>query len=904
MKSSQLIQRATLASQILLLVVSAVSENHEADYQSVPYSDEHTVALWLFDEPNYLMMTLTDAGRNYWDLRLNVDVASLAPGKFGNALTLGRETGVATIWANGSEARHSRLVPFEHSPRELIRALSGSDWTWEFWLRLDRIPEQHITIFELGPKKSGPHTSCTLMGSGRRFVIRGEIPEIEFHCPTKYKVLTDEEWHHIAFTYNRKRKQIAHFFDGELQPAAIPRERRGNGNTSLEPGLIGVRYANIYLAQPARVNVQPRIELDAVEESEAFSHRWIGFLKTSITGSLTLSAEADDGLYILLRNRPLIEIAHGQGTTSASIVVNADELYPIELRYYHTREGKADARLLWSWPGHGPEQIPPEAFWHKADRRVAMENVTAVDKAAQEEGYVFSIGRNLNGGQPLEGQIDEMRISDVIRYTENFQPESFSRNFGSTSPKPAVITGPAHLFGSKSEPGPIWLGRRKHLFIDAKLIESHDNVKLTLNPPLRIEPVQLPEQKPWDAADPSPLCVYEHDGTIHINYHNDGLWKTQENLICLWTSRDGLQFESPILGRVEWRGSTKNNIILKYPGQGTFFKDLNPATPPEERFKFTCFGMERGVHVFVSPDGIVWQRNETLGVFSDIGGGVETFWDNQWGEYLIYLRHEGFARGNRGATGRAAALTTTNELLKPWPFDPILNPEPNKITEELPIPFHPADSGEVYRTRAAKYPWAPDTYLAFPWRMIGDHVLMQSELATSRDGVYWKFFGDEPYYFSVSESKSVVSSATQALIIYGLIRRNDEVWQYARVDAKDSTLVRLTQRLDRFVSLDAGEKTGMVITHNLIFSGDRLELSLKAQGQVRVALLNPNGSEIPGFGLGDCDPIRADSTGYQVSWNGHSDISSTAGYMIKLHFELQQAKLFALEFKDSNADSQ
>ena len=49
----------------------------------------------------------------------------------------------------------------------------------------------------------------------------------------------------------------------------------------------------------------------------------------------------------------------------------------------------------------------------------------------------------------------------------------------------------------------------------------------------------------------------------------------------------------------------------------------NPAEPPERRYKWTAFGMERGVHVFCSPDGLHWTRNESTSIFSDIGGGVE-----------------------------------------------------------------------------------------------------------------------------------------------------------------------------------------------------------------------------------------------------------------------------------------
>jgi hypothetical protein len=82
----------------------------------------------------------------------------------------------------------------------------------------------------------------------------------------------------------------------------------------------------------------------------------------------------------------------------------------------------------------------------------------------------------------------------------------------------------------------------------------------------------------------------------------------------------------------------------------------------------------------------------------------------------------------------------------------------------------------------------------------------------------------------------------------------------------------------------------------LIFEGQELELNLKATGFVRVAVTNEAGIELPGFGLADCDRIKADSTGYEVTWGGSGDVSSISGKTVRLKFEMQDAKLYAFEF--------
>ena len=51
------------------------------------FADEHTVALWLFDDPEYFNATLTDASENWYDLRLQPG-GKLVPGRFGSALAL------------------------------------------------------------------------------------------------------------------------------------------------------------------------------------------------------------------------------------------------------------------------------------------------------------------------------------------------------------------------------------------------------------------------------------------------------------------------------------------------------------------------------------------------------------------------------------------------------------------------------------------------------------------------------------------------------------------------------------------------------------------------------------------------------------------------------------------------
>ena len=156
---------------------------------------------------------------------------------------------------------------------------------------------------------------------------------------------------------------------------------------------------------------------------------------------------------------------------------------------------------------------------------------------------------------------------------------------------------------------------------------------------------------------------------------------------------------------------------------------------------------------------------------------------------------------------------------------------------------------------------------------------------------------------------------TSGDIANGIIRRGDELRQYAncRMTGGGLATVRFTQRLDGFLSLDAGDQAGVVITRPFVFQGDKLILNVAAKGPVKVAILNLPAMEITGYNVGltnrpkrpvtgygidDCDPITADSVRHVVTWKGNADVGNLAGQVVRLRFEMQNAKLYAFEFKE------
>jgi len=843
-------------------------------------------------------MTLTDAGTNWYDLRLSE--GALVPGKFGNALSLAAEKKAAAVFA-------SHALDPVGPPEKLLSTLAGQDWTLEFWLKIDALPLADAVIIRIGPGEV-PDFQLDLAEGAKALTLCSTLANLFLSCPTDAEKLGDGCWHHLALT--RCRENVRHYLDGVLQcePGTLAVPASGD-NARFKPGFVGIYYGSYRFKDRGGSEECTEINFQwGAVRGRSWSERWHGFIQASFSGQVSFSAESEAQVQLKIAGHRVIDTSQDLQSHGGSMQMVKGRMYPFVLEYSAEGIGNNYLRLFWTRLGADRELVPSTAFWH------TDEDLKNAGIAYDPDN--FALGLTGPGGKPFNVYLDELRVSDVVRYKDSFTPpDSFSRNYrrrGPTvPPKPAAATGPVPLFGEGSTPGVLPFGARKHLFIDDAILEEYENLKFTVNPPQDRQVVTFAASEAWE-GEPGrvmgPRNVFEANGKIVLEYTNSHMWsrKGERNFNYVVFSHDGLYFvEKPKIGEVQWNGSANNNIVLGGPIQGNIFEDANPNIPPEERFKFTAYFMTRGIYLFVSPDGLHWRRNETIMLPFDCGGGVEAFWDDQHGRYVCYIRHEAMSTkakaGPADPGGRAVAMAVTREVTKPWPFKKLQSPSRKDTLPmpasagELPIPFYPTRAGQPYRTRATKYRWAPDTYLAFVWRIIGDdHTTRRTELAVSRDGLNWKNYG-EPFYipngWEIDGGKVI-----EALSCNGLVRRGDEIWQYAHLRRRQADILcRLAQRLDGFVSLDAGEEPGWAVTRPLVVEGTRLELNVSAHRSVRVGMVNCDYSPIAGFRAEDCDPIRGDSVRRVVTWAGNSDLSRLPVEVVRLRFELEDVKLFAFE---------
>ncbi len=380
--------------------------------------------------------------------------------------------------------------------------------------------------------------------------------------------------------------------------------------------------------------------------------------------------------------------------------------------------------------------------------------------------------------------------------------------------------------------------------------------------------------------------------------------------LALATTEDGVHWEKPSLGVVEWKGSKDNNLVSWGQRGGAVIHD--PKADPEYRYAYISSDPILGTQLFASPDGVHFTMQRRQMPSPHFDSQISTFWDNERERYFHYPRvmHNG---------ARAVGFFTTRTIDEPWP-------------DEIPVVMSRDDADppglDLYTNACEKYETA---YLGFPTPYyhynepaerahlnvpaltrggMSDDGAIDTQLATSRDGRSWTRYRT-PY---IATGQYDGLNVRVAIMIPGIIHEEHGLAQYfvghtfthgdtqARYGEGGRQLggiFRVEQRYDGFISLDFEYEGGTVITAPLTFQGDRLSLNINtsASGEARVAILDAAGNEIPGYGLADARHINGDGRMVSAEWrDGDSDVGDLAGKPVRLRFECRSTKLYSFVF--------
>jgi hypothetical protein len=471
------------------------------------------------------------------------------------------------------------------------------------------------------------------------------------------------------------------------------------------------------------------------------------------------------------------------------------------------------------------------------------------------------------------------------------------------------IPGAALLFlmpaPQSSAPAPLVLNRQAELFLqDQVWIESSSGLTL-VQPQVRRHPANplLVIDRPWEETGILNYVCVMHDS-------EEGLYKMWYQILstqkpdgtpadpddaasrsrCLYAvSKDGIRWEKPMLGLVDFRGSKQNNIAFIDPNpkpRGTpvywvikDYSELDPAQRYKMLYNMWDF-RGRGVATAYSPDGIRW----TFPQYANLLGGFDAqnifFWDDRIGAYAGYLR----AR----VGGKRTSARATSPDARHWS---------SPVTVDRNLPADPPD-WEPYGPGVFKYTRARHVYVMYAAGWDARTGVFEGNLGLSRDGISWFRFR-APNFLAVQPDRwdrggvmpipAETAVDGQTGVYYVASDHGFHDW----VGKRGVGLALFPE--GGFAGWRAdGEGTLTTRPVEAVDLRPSLFLHLATEGgEVRAELLDRRGAVLPGYGSAECEPLTRGGTAVQVKWKGNASLEKViAQGPFKIRLRVKRTTLF------------
>ncbi|MGC9316926.1 MAG: exo-alpha-sialidase [Armatimonadota bacterium] len=428
------------------------------------------------------------------------------------------------------------------------------------------------------------------------------------------------------------------------------------------------------------------------------------------------------------------------------------------------------------------------------------------------------------------------------------------------------------------------------LFIDDGLIASVTGLERVVNQPVRHhENPVLTWDRPWEGN-----CVITWGSVLYDAQRRlFRIWyeayrkfaePEERTLVCYAESEDGITWEKPELGLVEFRGSTDNNIVLA-PGESTLDAPTVlrvPNAPPDRRYRmYWHSGADSGIRTATSPDGLHWTRSPDIVV--EAGDRNTAYRDPETGRFEVITRIPG-----RGI--RTCGLWTSEDG------------EHFEHVGEIVAPDE-RDPEETQLYGMIQFDYA-GLRLGFLEMFFVPQRTLNTQLVYSRDGRQWRRACDRQTFLDMGPpgrwDQAWVTPSHNPPIRIGdrlyIFYQGRQTLHWADPPFGHIGSVGLAfLRPDGFVSMDAQNEEGSITTAPLLLAGEHLHLNVRARpGSVAVEVLDAEGGALPGLSREDCVPLTMEDTlDHIVRWKDGRDLGELRDQPVRLRFHLQGAKLYS-----------
>ena len=481
------------------------------------------------------------------------------------------------------------------------------------------------------------------------------------------------------------------------------------------------------------------------------------------------------------------------------------------------------------------------------------------------------------------------------------------------------------------------IGQRMQLFLDSDSYADRWDVVRRVNEPAKYHgnPVVVPDQ-PWERAVGLPNVIWDDEEQLfrmwYANY-DSGRWggdlrlsegyKRVTYMISYAESADGLQWTKPLRDLVPYMGFDRTNIIFQGRVNAQEFHVMLTPQHMRERGKFMLWYRDlprddgdSSVMTAFSDDGIGWSGHRETYPWA-LDAEHSPIYDEERGLWLLYARPHALAANERRFTAenvRTRVSVSVSEDLESWT-------PPRHIVVPDELDLDPEGEGEdtyfIDRMSAMKY---GNQYIGFlscqPRHGTGrGHI----ELTSSPDGIKWHRSALREAFIAPGREGDwdgghtwmVPRLVTRGHWIYFYYVGSDRPWR-TRFPENTKAIGMARIRRDRFVGQYGDIDGGWLLSREVKVSGSRLLINcspehrafnMRHRGRVRVELLDRThgpgrDDHLAGYGLDDCDPIRADDYAHVVTWQGDPDLSALRGKPIYLRFYMESAYLFGFRFAD------
>lgn len=488
---------------------------------------------------------------------------------------------------------------------------------------------------------------------------------------------------------------------------------------------------------------------------------------------------------------------------------------------------------------------------------------------------------------------------------------------------------------------PVFDKSRRVLFFDEGMIESLKKTRFVLNPAVKAadNPV-IRGDRPWEGKTIAEVSVV-YDEELQLfrmwypvyDYHPPipppGATESKDEKViadvaneykkctaCYAVSADGIHWEKPALGLVEYQGSKANNILMAsgphsraHFSTGHIFLD-STEKDHARRYKAIKSPMRAGpdgtermaIDLYYSPDGFQWtayEKNPVYELKRPGRWGPTSFmgWDPIRKVYVVYMENCGhqLCPVNKRLIGRAQSP----DMIHWSESETILVPDET----DGPI-------ADLYALHPFMY---EDFCVGMLWMFSEATQTHYPQFVFSRDGIRFDRRFRQPFIHpGVSpafDSNSIlplkpILRGDQIYIYYiGANYRTQQQFDVLGSRKAEWSIGLATVPRDQFVSLEnKGRERGEVVTRTLRSSGSKLIVNMKVAGQLpgelKVEILDPAYFPVAGHSMKEADALARSGLDNVVTWNTNPDISRLAGKPVKLRFHLTNANLFSFRFAD------